>query len=81
MAAGGNAQPLSPTIDDRYRAAMSNLEHGLVEYWRKEVTARIFKMEGWAGRLSKNDDMLAEAAEYRRRLNEILVQRLRELAD
>ncbi len=53
----------------------------LVEYWRNEVTARIGAMETWAGRLSKHEELLAEAAEYGSRLSEILDQRLRELAD
>jgi len=29
----------------------------LVEYWRKEVHRLIDEMEGWGGRLSKNDDV------------------------
>jgi hypothetical protein len=68
-------------LDDHIPALIGKADEELVHYWRKEVSARIREMEGWAGRLSKNDDILAEAAEYRRRLDEILDQRLRDLAD
>jgi hypothetical protein len=68
-------------LDDHIPKLIGQADEGLVEYWRKEVSARIREMEGCAGRLSKNDDILAETAEYRRRLNELLDQRLRELAN
>ncbi|MCO6454534.1 MAG: hypothetical protein J5I93_04380 [Pirellulaceae bacterium] len=68
-------------LDDHIPALIGKADEGLVHYWRKEVSARIREMEGWAGQLSNNDDILAEAAEYRRRLDEILDKRLRELAD
>jgi len=51
----------------------------LVEYWRKEVHRLIDEMEGWGGRLSKNDDVFRCVAEFRRRLDEILNNRLRNL--
>jgi len=54
-------------------------DKGLVEYWRKEVHRLIDEMEGWGGRLSKNDDVLSRVAEYRKRLEEILNNRLRDL--
>lgn len=68
-------------LDDHIPELIGKVDEALVNYWRKEVSARIREMEEWAGRLSNNDDILAEAAEYRRRLNEILDQRLRDLAD
>ena len=68
-------------LDDHIPSLLGKADEGLVHYWRKEVSARIREMEGWAGRLSKHDDILAEATEYRRRLAEILNQRLLELAD
>jgi len=39
----------------------------------------IDEMEGWGGRLSKNDDVFRCVAEFRRRLDEILNNRLRNL--
>jgi hypothetical protein len=70
-------------LDDHIPESIGQADEGLVNCWRKEVSARIRvrEMEEWAGRLSKNDDILAEAAEYRRRLDEILDQRLRDLAE
>jgi len=37
-------------------------------------------MEGWGERLSKNDDVLSRVAEYRKRLEEILDNRLADIA-
>lgn len=68
-------------LDDHIPELIGKADEGLVNYWRKEMSARLREMEEWAGRLSKNNDILAEAAEYRRRLDEILKQRLRDLAD
>jgi hypothetical protein len=68
-------------LDNHIPELIEKADEGLVGYWRKEVSARIREMEEWARRLSKNDDLLADAAEYRRRLNELLEQRLRDLAD
>jgi hypothetical protein len=68
-------------LDEHIPALIGNADKSLVEYWRKEVTRLIAEMEDWAGRLSKNDDIFVEAAEYRRRLEEILNSRLRQLGN
>ena len=62
-------------LDDHIPSLIGKADEGLVNYWRKEVSARIREMEGWAGRLSKNENILSEAAAYRKRLDEILNQR------
>lgn len=54
-------------------------DQGLIEYWRKEVNARFAEMEQWASRLSKNEDILADVAQYRLQLDELLNTRLDEL--
>jgi glucose-6-phosphate dehydrogenase assembly protein OpcA len=36
-------------------------------------------MEGWGGRLSKNEQIMNQAAKYRERLEELLNKRLRDL--
>ena len=77
----GYRQGIDYHLDNHIPSLIGKADQRLVEYWRKEVTARIGQMEAWAGRLSKSDTILAEAAEYRRRLDAILDQRLRELAD
>lgn len=77
----GYRKAIDHHLDDHIPQLIGTADGGLIEYWRKEVSARIREMESWAGRLSKNDDILAEATEYRRRLDEILNQRLQDLAD
>jgi len=68
-------------LDDHIPNLMGEADKGLVEYWRKEISSRIDQMEAWAERLSKNEGILAETVEYRRRLEELLEQRLRQLSD
>ena len=63
-------------LDDHIPSLIGKADEGLVNYWRKEVSARIREMERWAGRLSMNENILSEAAAYRKRLDEILNQRL-----
>ena len=77
----GKRKAIDYHLDDHIPELIGEADKGLVEYWRKEVSARIREMEEWAGRLSKNDDILEEAAQYRRRLDEILDRRLGELGD
>jgi len=66
-------------LDKHIPELIEKADKGLVEYWRKEVHRLIDEMEGWGGRLSKNDDVLSRVAEYRKRLEEILNNRLRDL--
>ena len=68
-------------LDDHIPELMGKADRGLVESWRKEMSSRIGEMQQWAGRLSKNDEILQQAAEYRRRLEEILNNRLQQLGD
>lgn len=78
---GGFRKAIDYHLDEHIPQLIGKADEGLVEYWRKEVSSRIGEMEKWAGRLSKNDHIFAEAAEYRRRLEEILNQRLLELGE
>jgi len=66
-------------LDEHIPNLIGGADKGLVEYWRKETSSRIDQMEAWAERLSKNEDILAETVEYRRRIEELLDQRSREL--
>lgn len=68
-------------LDDHIPELIGKADKGLVEYWRKEMTSRTREMEEWARRLNKNEDILAEIEDYRRRLAEIWDNRLRELGD
>ena len=68
-------------LDEHIPALIPEADANLVEYWRKEVTSRISEFEKCAKRLSNNDELLEEAAEYRQRLAEILDDRLRQLED
>lgn len=68
-------------LDTHIPELIGQADKGLVEYWRKEVDARLREMESWASRLSKHEHILAETADYRARLHQMLDQRLRDLAD
>lgn len=68
-------------LDKHIPELIGGAEKELVEYWRQEVSARIREMEGWAKRLSRNDDFLSDAADYRQRLARILDQRLTDLGN
>lgn len=72
----GKQKGIDYHLDEHIPELIEKADKGLVEYWRKEVHRLIDEMEAWAGRLSKNDDILSRAAEYRRRLEEILNNRL-----
>lgn len=68
-------------LDSHIPALIGTTDKNLVEYWRKEVSTHIRAIETWAGRLSKNDEILADAAKYQKRLDALLDRRLRQLAD
>ena len=68
-------------LDEHIPELIGQADRGLIEYWRKELSARIQELEQWALRLSKNDAILREAAEYRRRLDELLNARLDQIGD
>ena len=72
----GKQKGIDYHLDEHIPELIEKADKGLVEYWRKEVHRLIDEMEAWAGRLSKNDDILSRAAEYRIRLEEILNNRL-----
>lgn len=68
-------------LDRHIPELIERADRELVAYWRKELISLIGKMEEWARRLTKNDAILAEAAEFRRRTEEILNNRLGQLED
>ena len=75
----GKQKGIDYHLDDHILELIGKADRGLVEYWRKEVHRLVDEMEGWGRRLSKNDDVLSRAAEYRRRLEEMLNSRLQDL--
>jgi hypothetical protein len=75
----GNKKAIEFHLSQHIPALIGTAHRGLVEYWRKEVNRLISEMEDWSRRLSKNEAFLAECVEYRKCLNEILDQRLRDL--
>ncbi len=77
----GKRKAIQYHLDKHLPELIDDADQGLVEYWRVEVGARILEMEQWAGRLSNNAEFLAEAAEYRQRLTEMLDRRLRRLEE
>jgi hypothetical protein len=66
-------------LDKHIPELIDEADKDLLEYWRKEVSGEIMQMEAWANRLSKNENLLAEAAQFRQRLDEMLNNRLQQL--
>ncbi len=66
-------------LDQHIPELIGKADRGLIEYWRKEVHRLVDEMEEWAHRLSNNSDYLSRAADYRRRLEELLNNRLQDL--
>ena len=77
----GKQKGIDCHLDDHIAELVGKADKRLVAYWRREVHRLIDEMEGWGGRLSKNDDVMSQAAKYREPLEEILNQRLRNLED
>lgn len=75
----GKQKGIDYHLDEHIPELIGKADRGLVEYWRKEVHRLVDEMEGWGRRLSKNDDVLSRAAEYRSRLEEMLNNRLQDL--
>lgn len=71
----GKRRGINYHLDEHIPGLIGSANKGLVEYWRKEVSRLIDEMEKLAKRLSRNTDILAEANEYRRRLEVILEKR------
>lgn len=77
----GRRKAIDYHLDEHIPSLINEADEGLIEYWRKEVNARIAEMEQWAEKLSKSEEILAEAYEYRLRLDELLNTRLDELGN
>lgn len=77
----GRRKSIDFHLDKHIPQLIDEADRELVEYWRKEIVGHITQMEYWACRLSKNEAILAEVAEYRRRLDEVLKNRLQQLDD
>ena len=75
----GRRKAIEDHLDEHIPSLIHEADQGLIEYWRKEVSGRISEMEQWAKRLSNNEEILAHAAEYRVRMDELLNTRLDEL--
>lgn len=75
----GKQKGIDYHLDEHIPELIGTAERRLVEYWRKEVHRLVGEMEEWGRRLSKNDDVLSRAVDYRRRLEEMLNNRLRDL--
>lgn len=75
----GRRKAIEYHLDNHIPALIGGADRELIQYWRKEVNIRIAEMEQWAERLSKNEDIMAEAFQYRQRLEELLNKRLNEL--
>jgi hypothetical protein len=71
----GKRRGIKYHLDIHIPGLIGNANKGLVDYWRKEVSRLIDEMENLAKRLSRNVELLAEANEYRRRLDAILERR------
>ena len=75
----GRRKAIEYHLNNHTPSLIPGADRDLIEYWRKEVSARISEMEHWAGRLSNNQECLADATDYRSRLEELLNSRLDEL--
>jgi hypothetical protein len=81
----GKIARLRFAIDDRSKDQSPSLigqaDRELVEYRQEDVMRLITHMAELAARRPKSADILMETVEYRRQLDGLLDQRLRQLAD
>jgi hypothetical protein len=75
----GKRKAIEYHLDSHIPDLLATANRELLEYWNKEVGSHISDMEQWANRLKKNQLLLAEANEFRRRLAEILGVRREQL--
>ena len=68
-------------LDQHIPKLISKADRARLRYWHKEVNNYISEMEDWAWQLSKNAEILSQAATYRQRLGVLIAARLRELGE
>jgi hypothetical protein len=66
-------------LDEHIPELLANADRERVEYWRKEVSSYLDAMLQWSGRLSNNETIVADAADRKKRLTELLDGRLQQL--